>query len=112
MKPEELNVEVENFVKCVEELIYNDTLRNFPNLLKKSGRATVEIKNNTKYYKLISNKSVWGFISKVDGIFKGSPIKVGDLLMPASWSTPAKHSRGNILDNTACYGVYGPTYLK
>jgi len=25
---------------------------------------------------------------------------------------PAKHARGNIIDGTARYGVYGPEYIK
>tara|TARA_B110000238_G_scaffold143741_1_gene155038 strand:- start:590 stop:733 length:144 start_codon:yes stop_codon:yes gene_type:complete len=37
---------------------------------------------------------------------------VGDLLKPASWSAPAKHARGNILNGSASYDSYGPNYLK
>ena len=44
--------------------------------------------------------TVWAFISMVDGLLKNSPIKKGDLLKPAGWRTPAKHSRGNIFDGT------------
>ena len=35
----------------------------------------------------------------------------GDLLKAATWKAPAKHARGNIIDGTARYGVYGPEYL-
>jgi hypothetical protein len=48
----------------------------------------------------------------VDGLLKNSPIKKGDLLKPASWRTPAKHSRGNIFDGTDNWSYYGPEYLK
>lgn len=65
-----------------------------------------------KYIKLTDGSSVWGFISRVDGELKGHPIKKGDLLKAASYSSPAKHSRGNITDGTASYGMYGPNYLK
>lgn len=65
-----------------------------------------------KYIKLMCNGSVWGFISRVDGVNKGSKIKKGDLLKAASYSSPAKHSRGNIVDGTASYGEHGPTYLN
>jgi hypothetical protein len=34
-----------------------------------------------------------------------------DLLKPASWRAPAKKSRGNILNGTASYSPYGPSYL-
>lgn len=39
----------------------------------------------------------------------------GDVLKPASWKTPAKHARGNILDehNGLRYmSSYGPAYLR
>ena len=50
-------------------------------------------------------------ISRVDDVLKGAPIKKGDLLKAATWKAPAKHARGNIIDGTARYGVYGPEYL-
>ncbi|WP_316196674.1 hypothetical protein [Bradyrhizobium sp. SZCCHNS3053] len=39
----------------------------------------------------------------------------GDVLMPASWSKPAKHARGNIFDDQnglGQMGPYGPKYLR
>ncbi len=70
---------------------------------------TVEIGN--KFIRLWCGSTCWGFISRVDGDLKGSLIKKGDLLKAASWKAPAKHARGNIIDGTARYGVYGPEYL-
>ena len=64
-----------------------------------------------KYMKLMDGTCVWGFISMVDGMLKNSPIKKGDLLKPAGWRTPAKHSRGNIFDGTDNWTFHGPTYL-
>ncbi len=73
----------------------------------------VEIRSvGRKFIKLSDGSGVWGFISRVDGTLKGSPIKKGDLLKAASFNSPAKHSRGNIVDGTASYGPYGPSYLK
>ena len=71
--------------------------------------VVVEVGN--KFIRLWSDSSCWGFISRVDGDLKGAPIKKGDLLKPASWKSPAKHARGNIMDGTARYDVYGPSYL-
>lgn len=65
----------------------------------------------TKFIKLINDGYVWGFISRFDGDYKGVPIKKGDLMKSASRNSPAKHSRGNIIDGTARYGVYGVEYL-
>jgi hypothetical protein len=65
----------------------------------------------TKFIKLIKDGSVWGFISRYEGEYKGVPIKKGDLMKAASRDSPAKHSRGNIIDGTAAYGVWGVNYL-
>jgi len=64
-----------------------------------------------KFVKIVGNGKVWGFVSMVDGTHMGEPIKKGDLLMAATWSKPAKHSRGNIFDGTARYELWGPKYL-
>ena len=109
MKPDELKKLVYEFIGCVDELVHHEFTTKYSNL----SIPKLEVKEGSKYYKLISSRgSVWGFISKYDGFHKGAPVKVGDLLMAASWSSPAKHSRGNIIDGTASYGVYGPTYLS
>jgi hypothetical protein len=80
------------------------------NLTRKEPELIVEIGN--KFIRLWSGTSCWGFISRVDGDLKGAPIKKGDLLKPATWKAPAKHARGNIIDGTAKYGVYGPEYIS
>ena len=72
----------------------------------------IKVEKGRKYIKLISESSVWGFISMVDGENKGAPLKKGDLLKPAGWKSPAKHSRGNIFDGTDSWSYFGPTYLK
>jgi hypothetical protein len=77
--------------------------------MEKETDLVIEIGN--KFIRLWQGSSCWGFISRVDGDLKGSPIKKGDLLKAASWKSPAKHARGNIMDGSAKYGVYGPEYL-
>lgn len=79
------------------------------NMLSQYKEVVVEV--GQKYIRLWVGQSCWGFISRVDGDLKGSPIKKGDLLKAATWKAPAKHSRGNIIDGTARYGVYGPEYI-
>lgn len=103
-----LNEEVIKFVDKVDKFRQEYYSKNYSKLKC----ANVLITEGRCYYKLICDGSVWGFISKMNKLHKGVPIKAGDLLMPAGWNTPAKHSRGNIIDNTATYGVYGPNYLK
>ena len=103
----ENNPIVEKFIKKVNSEIEDYYATNLSNLTPKP----MEMRVGTKFIKLISNGSVWGFISRFDGDYKGVPIKKGDLMKAASRDAPAKHSRGNIIDGTARYGVYGVTYL-
>jgi len=70
------------------------------------------VSKGKKYIKLMDDSTVWGFVSMWEGISKGSYVKKGDLLKPASWNTPAKHSRGNIFEGTDTWEFYGPKYLK
>jgi len=99
---------VANFINEVntKRLAYF-TKANMPNLYQD---VIPEIGN--KYIRLWCGSSCWGFISRVDGDLKGAPIKKGDLLKAATWKAPAKHSRGNIIDGTAKWGEYGPSYIK
>jgi hypothetical protein len=73
--------------------------------------TSLEISKGNKYMKIMDGTSVWAFVSMIEGSLKNSPIKPGDLLKPASWRTPAKHSRGNIFDGTDTWSYYGPSYL-
>jgi hypothetical protein len=98
---------VEKFIEKVNSEIEEYYSTHLSNLTPKP----MEMRVGTKFIKLISNGSVWGFISRYDGEYKGVPIKKGDLMKAASRDSPAKHSRGNIVDGTARYGVYGVQYL-
>jgi hypothetical protein len=77
-----------------------------------NGKTDLVVEIGNKFIRLWDGSSCWGFISRVDGDLKGAPIKKGDLLKPATWKAPAKHSRGNIIDGTARYTEYGPAYLS
>ena len=73
----------------------------------------LKIKTGRKFVKIIEGTRVWGFISRVDGVHKGAPIKVGDIMKAAGWSAPAKHSRGSIFDKEfhKSFSWTGPNYL-
>lgn len=98
---------VTKFLSEANALIKEYYEKNLPNL----PITELEVSVGSKFIKLVHKTTVWGFISRHDEVYKGAPIKKGDLLKPASWASPAKHSRGSIVDGTARYGVYGPTYL-
>lgn len=112
-----MNTKAENYLKnnpIVAEFVenVNSKIEEYYNKsLSSLTPPKLEVEIGNKFIKLISGSSVWGFISRVDGELKGALIKKGDLLKPASWKAPAKHSRGNIIDGTARWGVYGPEYL-
>ena len=72
----------------------------------------VKINKGSKFYKIIIDNSVWGFIARIPMIHKGVQVRKGDLMKAAGRNAAAKHSRGNVIDGTAQYGPYGPTYLN
>ena len=73
----------------------------------------LSLKPGRKFIKVIEGSSVWGFVSLVDGVHKGAPIKVGDIMKAAGWAAAAKHSRGSIFDAEMhkSFSWTGPNYL-
>jgi len=62
-----------------------------------------------KYIKVISNRSVWGFVMKDDD----KKFRKGDILKAAGWNAPARNApRGNIMDGNYSVCWTGPHYLK
>jgi hypothetical protein len=72
----------------------------------------LKVKVGSKFIKITHHGGVWGFIARADGELGGVPYKRGDLLKAATFRTPAKHSRGNIIDGTDKWDIYGPNYLR
>ena len=78
--------------------------RTFPTL----SIPQLEVNKGKKFYKIVkvdNQKCVWAFVD----------IKTLDILKPACWSRPAKHARGNVLDDSNGLGnldAYGPRYMK
>lgn len=68
-----------------------------------------------KYCKVVKGTGVYCFISLTDSETKTlGTVKLGDIMKPANWNTPAKHARGNVFDHTTftCAGKYGMQYLR
>ena len=63
-----------------------------------------------KYIKIITkNRACWGFVVNIDNDAK---FKMGDILMAASWASPARNKpRGNIVDGGYKVQWTGPQYL-
>ena len=73
----------------------------------------LSLKPGRKFIKVVHDNSVWGFVSLVDGVHKGAPIKRGDIMKAAGWRAAAKHSRGSIFDAEMhkSFSWTGPNYL-
>ena len=80
---------------------------------KPSKLLELSLKPGRKFVKVIEGSRVWGFVSLVDGVHKGAPIKVGDIMKAAGWAAAAKHSRGSIFDAEMhkSFSWTGPNYL-
>jgi len=76
-------------------------------------KMDLSLKPGRKFIKVVHDNSVWGFVAKVDGVHKGLPMLKGDILKAATWSQPAKHSRGSIFDKEMhkSFSWTGPNYL-
>ena len=56
----------------------------------------ITYKAGSKYIKVVTSNSVWGFILNTD---KDKKFKKGDILKPAGWAAAARNfARGNILE--------------
>ena len=68
----------------------------------------IEIQEGRKYIKVLTNRSVWGFIMKEDD----KKFKAGDILKAAGYNAPARNAaRGNILEGGYTIQWTGPLYL-
>lgn len=69
-------------------------------------KEALTVKEGSKYIRIDTKGSVWGFINKGNDKFK-----VGDILKPAGYRAPALNkARGNILDKYTVSWT-GPHYL-
>jgi len=72
----------------------------------------LSVKPGRKFDKVLHGNSVWGFVAKKDGVFKGETYVCGDVFKAASWAAPAKWVRGSIFNkNTDWFQWTGPNYL-
>ena len=75
-------------------------------------RDGLDVKTGRKFDKVMHGSSVWGFIAKKAGVFKGQTYECGDVFKAASWRAPAKWVRGSIFNGkTDWFSWTGPNYL-
>lgn len=69
----------------------------------------LEVEFGRKYIKIVSNRSVWGFVVSVENDKK---FRKGDILKAAGYNAPARNAaRGNIIDGGYSIQWTGPRYL-
>jgi len=69
----------------------------------------LEVRPGNKYIKILTNRSVWGFIVNTDDDAK---FKRGDILKAAGFNAPARNkARGNLFDDVYEVRWTGPLYL-
>ena len=69
----------------------------------------LQYKVGNKYIKVITDRTVWGFIVNTENDKK---FRKGDILKAAGWAAPARNAaRGNIVDGGYTIQWTGPLYL-
>lgn len=118
MTDDQFNARLNEWLDSCRQMIDQHYQDRFPNLTPDN----LCIKEGKRYYKVCNFtpgdgvKSVFAFIAKEDFQTKGmGQVKKGDIFKPATWNAPAKHARGNLLNDDKgmdCMSPYGPCYLK
>lgn len=100
-----------------DRAIFNHALQSFY-----EGCQRIAEENRTKHYPK-STPAKWELqwlqkrvrVVRDSGAYAFVDMATGDVLMPASWTTPTKHARGNIYDEhngLGSMGPYGPAYMR
>ena len=84
----------------------NSEYGNDPDRVEKF-RNQLSLKTGRKYVKILTDRSVWGFVQIEDD----KKFKKGDILMAAGYDSPARNkARGNIFEDYSIQWT-GPNYL-
>ena len=74
----------------------NDSRRKIKDDMISEYNREISYSDGSKYVKIITGNSVWGFVVRVHNDKK---FRFGDILKPAGWKTPARNfARGNVID--------------
>ena len=111
-----MNEAIETLIETMKQDYLRFTSRNFTRELTDVNKrmieefnSGIEVQEGRKYIKILSNRSVWGFIMKEDD----KQFKAGDILKAAGYNAPARNkARGNILEGNFNWVQWtGPAYL-
>ncbi len=97
---------LQRWLELAQDVVDTHMKKNFPSLQR---RVLVLDRPGQRYVRVFEEsqgggRSCWAFID----------LGNGDVLKPASWKAPAKHSRGNIFAENPVAGLssYGPPSLR
>ena len=101
--------QIADFAKACEEMRREHFQATAPNMMASGfNHAHVGYKISRKYARLTVPNG-----GTLDGsAYAFVDMATGDIYLPASWKTPAKHARGNIANGIKGMGPYGPAYLR
>ena len=100
-----LNERIENFLQLVNQNMHRYKRKNFPStysetpedhqyVIADTGRKFLRIASTDRDGNL---RSVYCFIALTDGNTKSmGSYSTGDIMKPATWKAPARHSRGSV----------------
>ena len=101
--------EIKNLIKAIGDDYARWASRAFEANFSKINefRDSIEVKEGSKYIKITTGNSVWGFVNKGNKDFR-----VGDILKAANWRAPAlNRSRGNVFEKYSVAWT-GPHYIS
>ena len=109
--------QLNTLLETIKQDYFNWTSRNGTKELSEHNYTMIDDFNNgltftvgSKYIKVISKNSVWGFIVNTENDKK---FQYGDILKAASWNSPARNAaRGNVMEGGYTVQWTGPLYLK
>ena len=93
--------QVAAFVARCQEMVDKHMAATYQN----NPRRVLAFTTGQRYARVTCDRSAWAFVD----------LGNGDVLLPASYKSPAKHARGNILapdGGMGNMGPYGPAYMR
>lgn len=111
-----MKTEILTLLESIKKDYYDWTLRcargelsNVNKQMIEEFNGGLEVEFGRKYIKIVSNRSVWGFVVSVENDKK---FRKGDILKAAGYNAPARNAaRGNIIDGGYSIQWTGPRYL-
>ena len=106
----DFETQLAGFIKGAQKVIDDYMYTNFP----RQGRI-LKLERGSKNIRVVAVDTFDGVESSGGSAWCFIEIATGNIMKPAGYKTPAKHARGNIMQEdfgVSYIGPYGPAYLK